>query len=69
MVEGLKPAHICLADGELTVDLQGAVDRPPTPEPVAMPTFGNESECEHPVVRNKKGYVPFGGAGYRLDGK
>jgi len=79
MVEGLKPAHICLADGELTVDLERAVDRPPTPvaapvpvamaAPVPVPSFDDECECEHPVVKNKKGYVPFGGAGYRLDGK
>ena len=73
LVEGLEPARVCLADGELTVDLQRAVDRPPTPEAMAapepMPSFDDECDCEHPVVKNKKGYVPFGGAGYRLDGK
>ena len=82
IVDSLEPARVCLADGELTVDIERAVDRPPTPEPVYKPElqvpatsngFDNECECDHPVLTatpiNKKGYVPFGGTGYRLDGK
>ena len=81
VVEGLEPARVCLADGELTVDIQSAVDRPPTPEPVLAPVyapkpsapmeFDDECECDHsaPVIPNKKGYVAFGGTGYRMDGK
>ena len=82
LVEGLEPARVCLADGELTVDLERAVDRPPTPiaapmavaAPVPVPVFDDDCECDQPVLThsptaNKKGYVPFGGAGYRLDGK
>lgn len=34
MVELLEPASVCLADGELTVELERAADRPPTPPPV-----------------------------------
>jgi hypothetical protein len=45
MVEGLNPAKVCLADGELEVDLVSAVDyvEPvvapliPSPEPIARP--------------------------------
>lgn len=75
MVEGLEPARVCLADGELSVDLERALDRPVTPEPVAESQINfDECECEHPVlapvaVVHKRGYVPFGGTGYRLDGK
>jgi hypothetical protein len=78
LIEGLEPARVCLADGELTVDLDRAIDRPPTPESVNMPIesdiFDAECECGHPAIAqlpvvNKKGYIPFGGTGYRLDGK
>jgi hypothetical protein len=72
LVEGLEPARVCLADGELSVDLERAVDRPATPDPLPTPVFDDDCECEHPEVTpsiNKKGYVAFGGTGYRLDGK
>ena len=74
MVEELSPASVCLADGELRVELERALDRPPTPVVRPdTPTPFEECECEHnfapitPVAT--KGYVPFGGTGYRLDGK
>jgi hypothetical protein len=65
ILEALEPARVCLADGELSVDLERAVDRPPTPEPVDMPVaapmtvaapipvFKDECECEpeEPVSR------------------
>lgn len=73
LVEGLEPARVCLADGELTVDLERAVDRPPTPlaAPVAQPLPLAFDDYDEPVapIANKKGYVAFGGSGYRLDGK
>jgi hypothetical protein len=56
MIENLNPASVCLADGELRVDLERAMDRPPTPEPV-------------PVAQKVKGFIPFSGIGRRLDGK
>ena len=76
MVEDLTPAKVCLADGELRVELERALDRPPTPPPVSPPrenspvSFEEECNCHSdikPVA--KKGYTPFGGTGYRLDGK
>ena len=78
MVENLTPVKVCLADGELRVDLQRAMDRPPTPEPEPEPKvepeyFEEECDCHSasPALTNAKpkGYVPFGGTGYRLDGK
>jgi hypothetical protein len=79
MVENLTPVKVCLADGELRVDLQRAMDRPPTPEPEPYlqpepEPFEEECDCHSaapPSVSNAKpkGYVPFGGTGYRLDGK
>jgi len=70
MVEDLTPARVCLADGELTVDLQRAVDRPPTPEPVAPPDFDDGPVVPvQPTHASRMPFVPFGGKGYRLDGK
>jgi len=62
MIENLNPASVCLADGELRVDLERAMDRPPTPEP--------EPFLEPvPVAQKVKGFIPFSGIGRRLDGK
>ena len=36
VVESLTPNTVCLADGELRVEIERAVDRPPSPEPMAM---------------------------------
>ena len=66
MVEGLEPASVCLADGELTVDLQKALDRPPTPQPIVEEPVNFADTGVLPVV---KGFVAFGGKGNRLDGK
>jgi len=77
-VENLLPAKVCLADGELRVDLQRAMDRPPTPIPPEIPRllaepvndFHDICECEMPVAPlSSNGFVPFSGKGYRLDGK
>jgi hypothetical protein len=48
LVEDLKPASVCLADGELTVDLQPADDIPPTPPqaPRFGPKVGNSKDDE-----------------------
>lgn len=54
LVEDLKPASVCLADGELTVDLQQAVDyvepppRVPTPPQASQfgPRGGNSKEAD-----------------------
>jgi hypothetical protein len=79
IVDNLNPAKVCLADGELRVDLERALDRPDTPTPpsparIESPVeFQEECECNSPVTPispvAKRGYVPFGGTGYRLDGK
>jgi len=67
MIEDLTPAKVCLADGELRVELERALDRPETPIPE---TKDSESESESELFRPQitKGYVPFGGTGNRLGG-
>jgi hypothetical protein len=75
MIESLTPMTVCLADGELRVELERAMDRPPTPtpspvteqEPVNFDTLLPEPCCPAPVAQ--KGFVPFSGLGRRLDGK
>ena len=74
MIESLTPLSVCLADGELRVNLERAMDRPPTPEPVVVPqepvnfdTFLPEPCCVEPKAQ--KGFVAFSGVGRRLDGK
>jgi hypothetical protein len=62
MIESLTPLSVCLADGELRVELERALDRPPTPEPEPEPEAEPE-QIELPV--NGK-FVPFTGKGYRL---
>lgn len=76
MIESLKPAKVCLADGELRVDLERALDRPPSPLtvpnvfPVAESKEGDQEEEEHMFSPPpQKGFVAFGGKGNRLDGK
>ena len=82
IVEGLEPARVCLADGELSVDLERAMDRPVTPEPLVEPMAALEPMAapipsappfEDAFIApqlnsNRKGFVAFGGTGYRLDG-
>jgi hypothetical protein len=76
MIESLTPISVCLADGELRVNLERAMDRPPSPEPEA-PIVSDEpmnfdsllppSHTIAPVAQ--KGFVAFSGTGRRLDGK
>ena len=74
LVNDLVPASVCLADGELTVDLEEAVDRPPTP-PSLERYVEPESKFEETdsmkilaAANPQNGFVPFGGAGYSLLG-
>ena len=70
MIESLLPAKVCLADGELRVELERALDRPPSP--LTVPTIPEpESESEEMFIPAipQKGFVAFAGTGYRLDGK
>jgi len=75
MIESLTPLSVCLADGELRVNLERAMDRPPTPtpspvvepEPVNFDSILPASQNVIPLA--KVGFVPFSGAGRRLDGK
>ena len=81
MVEGLSPASICLADGELRVDLEPAVDfqerqvtpvqRPDTPVPFtdemfAEPPIIPQANIPSPTVTQRKGFIAFSGVGHRL---
>jgi hypothetical protein len=77
MIESLTPLSVCLADGELRVNLERAMDRPPTPEPVApleapLEPVNFDSILPVPCCvspKAQKGFIPFSGQGRRLDGK
>ena len=80
VIEDLTPEPVCLADGELTVNLERALDRPPTPVPSAVyeqekrpdtpqPPSPFESGFAPVIPANPTGFVPFTGRSYRLDGK
>jgi len=85
MIESLTPLSVCLADGELRVNLERAMDRPPTPTPSPVPepvapliapliepvNFDSFLPCDAaPIIPSaQKGFVAFSGAGRRLDGK
>lgn len=71
MIESLSPISVCLADGELRVNLERALDRPDSPEPVVQEPevqepFKDESmfPIETPPLTGK--FMPFSGKGYRL---
>ena len=76
MIESLTPAKVCLADGELRVELERALDRPPSPltlPPVVRPGTPIPDPPEMFVPEDflpaaKKGFVAFGGTGHRLGG-
>ena len=77
VVESLAPNSVCLADGELRVEIERALDRPASPEPVAVATPIPEPvptpiPAPMPVqipVTAPGVFVPFSGRGRRLDGK
>lgn len=78
MIESLTPLSVCLADGELRVNLERAMDRPPSPiaplkpspvlepEPVDFDSILPVPCCVEPKAQK---FVPFSGQGRRLDGK
>ena len=81
-VEGLNPAKVCLADGELEVDLVSAVDYiapvvPLTPSPelirplTPIPITDFSSLISMPLVTTSTSqeFVAFSGRGRRLGGK
>jgi hypothetical protein len=79
VIESLTPDSVCLADGELRVEIERAVDRPPTPVaapvPVAVaspvPVTEEFPSSFIPVAPSAPPgvFVPFSGRGRRLDGK
>lgn len=78
MIEELIPQTVCLADGELTVNLERALDRPDSPVHEAIPTPVKRPDTPNPpspfeplipVQAKPTGFVPFSGRSYRLDGK
>ena len=81
VIESLVPNSVCLADGELRVEIERALDRPPTPElapaaelaPELTPELAPASELAPfipmPTPSAPGVFVPFSGRGRRLDGK
>lgn len=83
IIESLTPNSVCLADGELRVEIERAVDRPPSPlvSPESMPEIPIAPVAQDdfsefipiapivPLVPKGSGFVPFSGRGRRLDGK
>jgi hypothetical protein len=75
VVESLTPDSVCLADGELRVELERALDRPPTPvaEPMATSVPEEFPASFIPVAQVPLApsgiFIPFSGRGRRLDGK
>lgn len=79
VVESLEPNSVCLADGELRVEIERAIDRPASPEPVAEPEFPASFIPVTPLMPlmplvpvmpvSKGVFVAFSGRGRRLDGK
>jgi hypothetical protein len=71
IIEDLTPETVCLADGELTVNLERALDRPVTPEPVTsfvpdpVPEpikITDTPDSSFSMLPTKaKGFVPFTG--------
>jgi hypothetical protein len=82
MVEGLSPAKVCLADGDLEVDLVSAVDYiapvtplAPSPElvrpltPIPITDFSSLISMPLVTTSTSQEFVPFSGRGRRLGGK
>ena len=82
MIESLIPEPVCLADGELTVNIERAMDRPLTPLPSALPLALPEKRPDTPqppspfasmlpesIPAKPTGFVPFSGKSHRLGGK
>jgi hypothetical protein len=80
MIESLTPLSVCLADGELRVNLERALDRPLTPEPEIYEIEPDEEIFEGPMdglmdepmvepietppLKGK--FTAFSGKGYKL---
>lgn len=63
IIKQLTPSKVCLADGELRVEIERAMDRPPTPELTPTPQSNFD---EMLPSTSSKGFVPFSGKGYSL---
>jgi len=73
MIENLTPSKVCLADGELRVELERALDRPPSPitvPPDVSPALGSSEPTEtfddEFIPPPAKGFIAFAGTGHRL---
>lgn len=64
MVELIEPASVCLADGELTVELERPLDRPPTPPPAPA----RQTPSPTPQFDDEEFGQVFGSGGPRLSG-
>jgi hypothetical protein len=82
MIEGLNPAKVCLADGDLEVDLVSAVDYvvpvtplAPSPElirpltPIPITDFSSLISMPLVTTSTSQEFVAFSGRGRRLGGK
>jgi hypothetical protein len=69
-ISELLPASVCLADGELRVELERAADRPPTPPPAEPERLLPEEDIFQTMMRQPaatpSAFVPFQGQGHRL---
>lgn len=80
VIESLVPNSVFLADGELRVEIERALDRPPSPivapesefeipiAPIATPEQIAQASLI-PLALPEQRFVPFSGRGHRLDGK
>ena len=77
MIEDLSPLQVCLADGDLTVNLERGLDQPVAPEPVAPEPEPQEIASPEymasmlpPTIARPatvyKGFIPFSGKGNSL---
>jgi hypothetical protein len=66
-IDMIEPDSVCLADGELRVELERAINRPPTPRPPEPEVF-TADEFLQPMVSTvvETTFRPFAGQGNRL---
>ena len=80
VIENIVPNSVCLADGELRVEIERALDRPPSPlvspesvpiAPIASEDFPAEFLATTPTAPPAPpgSFIPFSGTARRLNGR
>jgi len=80
VIENIVPNSVCLADGELRVEIERALDRPPSPlvspepahiAPIASEEFPAEFFARAPTAPPAPSgtFIPFSGTARRLNGR